>query len=1243
MSELFESLRSTYRSLDPASALEKPTSILLGISQSAANALSDVGISTVFDLASSALFMNAVDICLLAESRKGRFAITGKVPRDVLQEGHNKPIADLPLQPISILSTYATKTKLEALAATIDITSIRDLAAWPPYHTARKLLDRVYNPLAILDVLDSEAPADLVPANDQYPTERVQYEVLLFNEFVGEQATSSNLRPLGSDGALDVSQLLSKDEGYTSPAIGGILTFTQSWYTKGLALGNLIHSVALGPGESTKIAMIDWARKVRTSATEDIQQNELLHSDLSRSRALNEITSAVARETQRGESAAHSESTSTQRGESTGGAGFRDPSLSPLSILAGVPISLTSPGVTTSGTSFGTSTGTTDATSWSTSSGQRDVAASLSQDIVDRTHQAARSARNRRASIVREVSQQESESISTRTLTNYNHMHALTIEYYEVVQLYRTVVELSKADRCLFVPMKLIDFRNITLIDRYRPVLIAAAISSDIREALQYPAGMTRARCPAVRSTNLFNATEAQSPLDELSEDSWLAKDIREAYLTTAGLVRVLPDARLSIPSDAVLQDIDFVAKDNIIKPVELSINKIDGTGYKLTYGQSGWDLTNKRARIDEILTLTMTASGVTGRNKVGFVSVIFAFKSTSFRIVFPVKLEPNVILQIFTATAVQADIMSHLQDNRLYYSQVVWRSLDPATIGILLSGYTWTIGGQAKALVELVDPTPVAIVANYLVLRLSGDDQAEWNDWLKNKKIIVGNQREDLVPVPSGGVFAEAVLGRFNSAEKLDITRFWNWQDSPIPIQAPDIAAIQAGSRRDPDTTTPGQLGTPVLNIVNPPALPDPQGMGAILAAIQNGNMFRDMSGLAATIGLAQAGLAGAQQGATDAAAQAGQNAAVAAQLGAKVAELAAKLVAAYFTGGASLAAGAGVEGLAGLAGGISGQGAKINQGKDMDQRGIPAQTSGGAGTSTVPSSSSGTGDGSNTGPTGSGASGARTVGNEGAAFNAALGGGSGGILGQLLNTVMGQAPVVSTSKAWPRLDRIAVLTRLNDLKGNANLFNQGSIGLCTAAAFYHHIIQKDPLQFYSFAVGLYGSGIGFLGKLKVAPDDDLRNTDYIGLAKKYSNMPPQADWMLMSALRDSENWFFDFEGAPDETTAMRTSAAEMSDWYEKTGFYSSVTYSSDRSLAEIKKIQKKARNHIALWIDIKLLNDPRDSTHIITLESPMTIDEANNKVKFDYWTWGQPVKTLTTTVDALKSYYLGVIIVSF
>jgi hypothetical protein len=73
--------------------------------------------------------------------------------------------------------------------------------------------------------------------------------------------------------------------------------------------------------------------------------------------------------------------------------------------------------------------------------------------------------------------------------------------------------------------------------------------------------------------------------------------------------------------------------------------------------------------------------------------------------------------------------------------------------------------------------------------------------------------------------------------------------------------------------------LGQPVLNIVNPTALPDPTGLGPMMAALQNGNMFRDMSGLAATIGLARATASDATSAATEAGRQAAANLAVAAQ----------------------------------------------------------------------------------------------------------------------------------------------------------------------------------------------------------------------------------------------------------------------------------------------------------------------------------------------------------------------------
>jgi hypothetical protein len=175
----------------------------------------------------------------------------------------------------------------------------------------------------------------------------------------------------------------------------------------------------------------------------------------------------------------------------------------------------------------------------------------------------------------------------------------------------------------------------------------------------------------------------------------------------------------------------------------------------------------------------------------------------------------------------------------------------------------------------------------------------------------------EDFVPLPSGGVFAEAVLGRSNSAEKLDITRFWNWQDSPIPLQAPDIAAIQSGSRAQQDSTTPSALAAPVVAFNNPPALPDPAGLSGTLAALANGAMFRDQSGSEITQALSAAALASAGQGSTAAGQQAVANAAMAAQKEIAMTKIAAGILTGTPDGDSA-----------------STKGAKINEGKSLDER---------------------------------------------------------------------------------------------------------------------------------------------------------------------------------------------------------------------------------------------------------------------------------------------------------------------
>ena len=127
------------------------------------------------------------------------------------------------------------------------------------------------------------------------------------------------------------------------------------------------------------------------------------------------------------------------------------------------------------------------------------------------------------------------------------------------------------------------------------------------------------------------------------------------------------------------------------------------------------------------------------------------------------------------------------------------------------------------------------------------------WSTVLEDSALAPHSVKDQrLVPIPTDGVFAEAVLGRSNSAEKLDITRFWNWQDSPAPLTPPETCAgfQQIPRARRDHQSQPARAGHAQHREPDQPSR-CPSGLGASLGALAAMN-FRDMSGLAGTQGLA-------------------------------------------------------------------------------------------------------------------------------------------------------------------------------------------------------------------------------------------------------------------------------------------------------------------------------------------------------------------------------------------------------
>ena len=886
-------VKGEYESLDARTLLHNSPSVLLGVSDETAEVLKLISIHTVFDLASSTVFNHALEI---SEALDGKVSITsqhGFVPADAVNSAHkNTPITDLVDEDIQVLNGVGSSKK-EKIIEAIQLETIRDFSYWPPFQAARQIISIAFGGDSVDE--DKDSPPELLPKAGEHATEKAFYSSIFFDEIYSSEVNETEFLSLEAN-QVDVAAL-GYSQGFETPATGAILTFEQAWYPESLSLGQLLHSLALAPAESTRIAVIDWSRQTSSSTAEEISQSESLSNELGQRRAIGETVRATARQNQSGRSRVEGNSNSSSGSVSAGASGG----------AFGFSVSV--------GASYSAASNNYESSSVSSSKGSRSVAADTNQSIDARTQQASASVRNRRAAIVREVSQSESEKIQTRVVTNYNHSHALSIHYYEVVQIYRTITRLVKYERCIFIPMKQIDFRDGKVLYHYREIL-----RRSVPPAYRGIFNQLQGQVSILRNTMIVDSP----PLGETPS----GRDIRENQTWNI-------DVGSRLKGLSVRQGLEALAKIRVIlNNDEKDIHEYEGSRSEIRF-EDGYEIGEIRRieavwkKVDETVWKNKSKKlelSREGNITVGFnyleIDTVFQFvQHTPFEVPTPLHIkfakEGNEEESRDLITVEQPKELGNLSDklneDTAYYSRLIWLNLASHEVALLLSNYTF----NDKRLIEYVDTQPLTVYGNYLVLKYYDEDDEEWQNW-KEKHIDTAKVTQQKVPVATGGTFAEAVLGRFNASEKLDITRFWNWQESPIPIQAPDIAPIQSGSRKEADNTTPGRLDAPVVNIMNPPNLPDPQGMGAVLNAVSSSNLFKDMSGLAATASLAQQSVKSSGEGATAAAAQAGQNMKVAADLEKARLDMLSKLL------GGSLSKS-----------GVSKIGALLNHGSKLDEKG--------------------------------------------------------------------------------------------------------------------------------------------------------------------------------------------------------------------------------------------------------------------------------------------------------------------
>jgi len=717
---LTEVLRDSSADLSLRELLVQPVTELLGVGPDAAQALHSIQVDTIFDLGSSAVFAKASAV--LAASTSELAMIAGDTISPV---GATVPAATAPDLPLDRLQGVSQAVGA-ALSAALDAASIRDFALWPPRQVAHQLVG-IASGTDLSAVEDSAE--ELRPSLGEYPTERVYYDTLVM---LGSQAPQ-NQTPLAAPLSLD--RLAVAGPVFGAPAVGALATYSQSWFAQAVTLGHMVHSLALAPGEATRVAVIDWSRRTTATATESIEEREQLDNSTNHARAVSEVQNAVADEMQSGGSMSTgwAKSTSSASGfaASVGGG------------VAGAIGSVTGAlGFGGGGSSSSQESETSSrATSASWSVGSRSVMAEMEQRVNDRTEQHATSVRNRRATAVREVSQTEHEQVSTRIVANYNHMHALTVQYYEVVQIYRVSVQLNSFVRALFVPFELLDFAGANAADvvaRFRGELLAGALTERAAQLLRDDRGRVEVR-GAVRVPLPINvgALEVASgglrvalarragevPVGDPPEPPGGEGEppggggggggtgvggvggvggrpvlVRRFTVTRPGPVaEVLPgDARLvSIAFEDV--GIDRVRLDQAGVAAEASTFVVPAATDQVDLPQA--------LPVRGIESIHVARSGAGGPHEG---SMVLGYESEGRRsiAVVPLSLVDGTAMQRVAflsgdAADRRAELLAHLQANRGHYTRAVLERLDSASLVSVLSGVSWL----GRPLVDQVEP----------------------------------------------------------------------------------------------------------------------------------------------------------------------------------------------------------------------------------------------------------------------------------------------------------------------------------------------------------------------------------------------------------------------------------------------------------------------------------------------------------------------------------------------------------
>ncbi|MEG5041903.1 MULTISPECIES: hypothetical protein [unclassified Microcoleus] len=626
-----------------------------------------------------------------------------------------------------------------------------------------------------------------------------------------------------------VVRLVKLPPGFTLPEgykLAYVDDYRVTWQSLGHSLGEILYSLPLAPGESVKLAVIDWSWESTTQRTEQTSLTEEVIHQTHRDRTISETVKAGLREFQHG---------SSFMGGIAGSAGATG-TIGIVSGAAGIAGSL------------GGSTATSD--------GSRDLVAENVQRLNDSFSQASSAQREINSTVVVQARQEEKESIQTRTFTNYNHSHTLTILYYEVLRNFKVAVEWVRRRPALLIKRSNVDLSKHDQCLKYRFLLESNLIDEKVKPGFDALEKLERLKLDRTK-----HGLSLDGDIPGFSERGIIFKIFEFGIQTTDEVEDKTSRMRIwAVKTNGDLvplgrwgdEDKDFNAGGRFR-------NKGEHTWF-LAYPSDEIKWENLAGFLFDTQKDTwrisrMAINGFFENNKI----ILSEFKDYHLLFGKNDNLGDNTFTDIrrpnpdtapmlspersLTAEEnfVVSQLIEHLKQNSDHYNQIIALSKNSNTIAIEFENVDWN---STSKLIDHVEPYALETFGSYIAYPfIDADNQLQDVDLNLNE--VKKKYAEKLITLPTRGVFAEGKLGHCNISEEIDNTRFWKWEEHPIPFEAPGINPVTPVTPQPQQTnTTPTAFPSSLVNIVNPSAAPDPSGLAAALTVLGTPNIFRDMSG---------------------------------------------------------------------------------------------------------------------------------------------------------------------------------------------------------------------------------------------------------------------------------------------------------------------------------------------------------------------------------------------------------------